>query len=545
MASLNTRNGVLGFDNALHLLRRTTYSPTKTLVNQFALLTAAEAADTLFSNPVYSVSEPLATDTSQKYIPTYYSPTVGSTSMNDYDRFYAVYSWWFYRAQKSTTIHSKMVEFLHTIFITNNQVERYQDFTYDYMALLEFYSTRSVKTLAKKMSRLNVMHYYLDNRLNTVGAPNENYAREFLELFTILKGPQDGQGSYTNYTEHDVQQAARVLTGFTTILESERLSYIDTECKIPLGKKVFANHDTGNKTFSSKFNNQTIQGATNEAAMDVELDTFIDMVFSQPTTAKNYARRMYRYFVSRNISTEIESDIITPLANNLIVTNYDIQSTMKMLLRSIHFYDEDDTTNGDEIIGGKIKSVLEFVLVMFSQFNIEGPNQNTHTQGFLQFYFYFLWYRSELAGQKIFMPPNVAGYPPIYEGPLYDKTWINSSNLKYRYSNFIDDLIQGITNLDAPPIIFDTVLYFRNSGNFSNPANATVLLNEFFQLCLVETPTGDRYTYFQQALLGNLSVINWQNEWNNYLATNNSTSVKIALDRFIKAIVKSPEYQLI
>ena len=55
------------------------------------------------------------------------------------------------------------------------------------MSLLEFYATGSIKSLAKKMSRVNDMLYYLDNRLNTAAAPNENYAREFLELFTILK----------------------------------------------------------------------------------------------------------------------------------------------------------------------------------------------------------------------------------------------------------------------------------------------------------------------------------------------------------------------
>lgn len=544
MASLTLRNGVLGIDNATHLLRRATYAPTKSLINQFAAYTTDQAVEALYTIPSYTILEPIATDTSQRYIATYNTPTVAPTTMDDYNRYYMVYAWWFHRAQKSVTIHSKVIEFLHTIFITNSSIDRRQDFTFDYMSLLEFYATGSIKTLAKKMTRVNDMLYYLDNRLNTVGAPNENYAREFLELFTILKGPQDGPGSYTNYTEHDVQQAARVLTGFTNIEENERMSYIDAESKIPLGKKIFANHDTGNKTFSSKFGNQTIVGASNVNEMDIELDAFIDMVFNQPTTAKNYARRMYRYFVSRNITAEIEDDIITPLADNLIVTNYDIQSTLKILLKSTHFYDEDDSISGDEIIGGKIKTPLELVLIMFNQFNIEGPNQITNPLGFLQCYFYNLWYRSALAGQTIFMPANVAGYPPLYETPNYDKLWINSSNLRYRYSIFIDDLVAG-QDFNGTLVQLDTVNYVRYSGYFTNPANSSTLLNEFFELCFVEIPVGVRYTFFQQALLGNLSVINWQNEWNNYIATNNSTSVRIALDRFIKALVKSPEYQLL
>lgn len=55
----------------------------------------------------------------------------------------------------------------------------------------------------------------MSNYLNVKNSPNQNYGREFLELFTILKGEQVAEGDYTNYTEHDVQQAARVLTGFT------------------------------------------------------------------------------------------------------------------------------------------------------------------------------------------------------------------------------------------------------------------------------------------------------------------------------------------
>lgn len=108
----------------------------------------------------------------------------------------------------------------------------------------------------------------------------------------------------------------------------------------------------------------------------------------------------------------------------------------------------------------------------------------------------------------------------------------------------IDSLIGGFT-YNGFQYKLDTVSYVRNSGDFSNPSNATLLINEFLELCFCDVPTGSRYTYFQQALLGNLSAINWQNEWNNYITTSNSASVKTALDRLVKAIVKSPEYQLL
>ena len=231
--------------------------------------------------PTYDLPEPIASDTGQKWIPTFYTPTITATTMDSNAQYYSIFSWSLRNAEKSTTIHPKLSLFLHSIFTINLiDVFGLNKFEYDYRALINFYAVGSIKTLAKKMTRLNAMHYHLDNRLNTAVAPNENYAREFLELFTILKGPQDGVGSYTNYSEHDVQQAARVLTGFTNINESQRMSYIDTECNIPLGRKVIGNHDTGNKIFSAKFGNQTIVGATTAAGMDVELDSFIDMVFN-------------------------------------------------------------------------------------------------------------------------------------------------------------------------------------------------------------------------------------------------------------------------
>lgn len=545
MASLTPRVGTLGFANAAHLLRRTTFNPNKTLINQLAAMTTDQAVDQLFTMPTYDLPEPIASDTGQKWIPTFYTPTITATTMDSNAQYYSIFSWSLRNAEKSTTIHPKLSLFLHSIFTINLiDVFGLYKFEYDYRALINFYAVGSIKTLAKKMTRLNAMHYHLDNRLNTAVAPNENYAREFLELFTILKGPQDGVGSYTNYSEHDVQQAARVLTGFTNINESQRMSYIDTECNIPLGRKVIGNHDTGNKTFSAKFGNQTIVGATTAASMDIELDSFIDMVFNQTETAKNYARRLYRYFVRRTIDTEVETDIITPLANNLLNNNYDLTSTTKILLKSVHFYDEDDTTVGDEIIGSKIKSPLELLLMINNQFKVNVVNPLTDPVAYVYFYYNYLWGRINLSGFPLYRPLTVAGYPPQYELPDYDKLWITTNNLKNRYLYSIDSLIGGFSN-NGFLFKLDTVSYVRNSGDFSNPANATTLVNEFLELCFCDIPTGSRYTYFQQALLGNLSAINWQNEWNNYITTNNSSAVKTAIDRFIKAIVKSPEYQLL
>ena len=123
------------------------------------------------------------------------------------------------------------------------------------------------------------MLLYLDNTTNNKNNPNENYAREFLELFTILKGPQIAEGNYTNYTENDIQQAAKVFSGIKT---KPLRDTIDPDTGIPFGYVNISQHDTGSKTFSNAFNNQTVTGGTDAAGVFDEIDEFVDMIFANP-----------------------------------------------------------------------------------------------------------------------------------------------------------------------------------------------------------------------------------------------------------------------
>ena len=119
-------------------------------------------------------------------------------------------------------------------------------------------------------------------------------------------------------------------------------------------------HDTDSKTFSSAFNNHTIQGGSTESGVVQEIDDFVEMIFSNPETAKAYCRKLYRFFVRREWNDDVENDIITPLSQHLIDSNYNLMSTVKILLNSEHFYDEDNSDVNDEIIGGMIKPPIQF-----------------------------------------------------------------------------------------------------------------------------------------------------------------------------------------
>ena len=120
---------------------------------------------------------------------------------------------------------------------------------------------------------------YLNGYLNQASAPDENYARELMELFTLGKGP----GS--QYTESDVKEAAKVLTGwqvntttYTTTFNSNR-------------------HSSVNKTFSSFFSGTIITGRTGATAGDLELNDLVNMIFAQQEVAKYIVRKFYRWFV--------------------------------------------------------------------------------------------------------------------------------------------------------------------------------------------------------------------------------------------------------
>ena len=322
MPSLIKKENILGYNNAYHLLRRTTYNITKNRIQQLALLTPNEAVDLLFTftNPV--PPGPLNAN-KETIIPTIAFPTITDTlntsDGEDFDKY-----WWMYQAMKDQSAQYKITFWLHLLFVTDDDFFSYANL--DYRELLRLHANGSLKDLAIRMTSNPRMLIYLGNNSNKKNSPNQNYAREFLELFTILKGPQIGTGDYTNYTEFDVQQTAKVFTGFTTTAaiwdRSTRLQFADPVTKIPKGHINVNNHDTTNKTFSAAFGGKTIVGGSTEATIQKELEDFVAMVFDQDETAKAYCRRMYRYFVGREISTEIETNVIIPLASNLKNNNY-------------------------------------------------------------------------------------------------------------------------------------------------------------------------------------------------------------------------------
>lgn len=209
------------------------------------------------------------------------------------------------------------------------------------------------KDLVIAVSKEPVMLQFLNNQQNKKEHPNENFARELMELFTIGRG---------NYTETDVKEAARAFTGW---------SY-DRNFQFRFNTR---NHDSGEKTFLGQAGN--FQG-----------EDIIDILLQQEETAKFITRKIYRYFVN----DQINESRVEQLASQFRQSDYNIELLMHSIFESDWFYDAEN-------IGCKIKSPVELIVGLNTVF---APEYNKPEA---------LHFLMKLLGQILFYPPNVAGWP--------------------------------------------------------------------------------------------------------------------------------------
>jgi len=454
-----------------------------------------------------------------------------------------VTAWWWFNATQEVSLKHKLTFFLHTSFtVGKDSGAGFSSNFFDHLRLLEHYALGNIKTLAKKVTVDNSMLNYLDNTSNNANNPNENYAREFLELFTILKGPQIGEGDYTNYTETDVQQAAKVLSGFKRQFNR---TIIDKDTNLPTGYGNKNRHDPSDKTFSHAFDHTVIKGRNTVSEMFEELDDFVEMVFAKEETAKSYCRKLYRFFVKSEWGEDVENDIIAPLAIILKEANYEIIPVIKALLTSSHFFDADDDNAENEIIGSIVKSPIQQFTEVLSLFNVTYPDPNTDPLRFYRnFYLYFV-HNAYLngAGMPFFNPDSVAGYPAHYQEPDFDRIWFSSNTLIARYK-MIESLIFGTNTISGGRNYaeLDTVKFVEE--NIEKPDNTEALITEISELLYPESIDEHRRDHFIKILLDGFNSGYWMEAWNQYLSSGDKTSVKTRLDPLIIAMINAAEFQL-
>ncbi|HAS46569.1 MAG TPA: DUF1800 domain-containing protein [Microscillaceae bacterium] len=263
------------------------------------------------------------------------------------------------------SLREKMTYFWHGHFACQN---RNIYFIQNQINTIRKHALGNFKDLVLAIAKDPAMLLFLNNQQNRKQHPNENFARELMELFTLGRG---------NYTEKDIKEAARAFTGWGINRRTYEFRFRGML------------HDFDDKTFLGKtgnFNGEDV----------------IDIILKQEQTARFITEKIYRFFVNDTP----DEKIINRLARKFYQSNYDIAALMRTIFTADWFYQKKN-------IGVKIKSPVELLVGIRRNFDIEFIKKNSSL--FIQ----------KVLGQVLLYPPNVAGWPG-------GQTWIDSSTLMFR-----------------------------------------------------------------------------------------------------------------
>ena len=389
------------------------------------------------------------------------------------------------------TIHEKMTFFWHNLLATQSWDVYFAKSSYRYLVTLRQFALGNYKAFIRAITTDPSVLIYLNGTFSRKEAPDENYARELQELFCIGKGP----GS--QYTEADVQNAARVLTGWAYNWQSYNnpgpvQSYFRSEW-----------HDTADKQFSSFYKNKVITGKTGAAGVE-ELDELLNMIFDTDEMPRYVCRRLYTFFVYPEISPAAEQNVIEPLAIFFRNSNFEILPTLKVLLSSAHFFDEAHW-------GAMIKSPLDHMIGLWRTMGVTNPYGGDLYKTF-KFHSSLLWNMASM-GLEIGDPPNVAGWAAYYQAPQFDKSWITTDTITKRAQINDSFLYWGLWG--NPLNKADLIAFVKK---LSNPADPNIVLMESAQLLLGIAISNEVLASLKIILLsGQQNDVYWSTAWNNHI----------------------------
>lgn len=592
--SLSLLTEPLGRKRAAHLLRRTCFGASIADIDIFAQLTPSEAFARLYDTTLPDPDLPIDPETGMEWV------TTGTSDANSEDfnlqRFLEA---WQIRQMLAADVNEdqklaysfreRITFFMHTLFTTKSSVVGSSRAIYFQNALFRKYAFDrddwsrpneedpelpdevipvNFVRLTNKMCVDNAMLVFLDGRLNVKGSPNENFARELIELYSIGRGlegnlPQsEFEGDYFNYTETDVQQAARVLSGFNV---DNSFSNIDDETDLPRGVirggTIASSHDNGAKVFSERFDNAeispdpllTVNGSPTEESLLDEIAQLIDLIYSKNETAVNICRRLYRFFVYHQISEAIQNDIIQDMADVFIANEFKLYPVLEALFTSREFY-EGVSGYHDDFFGSIIKSPIDLTIGFIKNFEIAVPDYPSAVADRYGFSLSLLgWIGAQ--GMDYYEPYEVAGYPAYHQYPIYNRSWITTNYLTQRYDFVADTLSGGVTDALGAPDLHAFVKANIEDSIARDAKSLIVALAEYFlpisdflsfENSSTSELTQERLSYFLDAFLyqNNIDVdpeAAWTARWDGELDLEVTSA---QLMNLFNALLQSPEYQL-
>lgn len=308
-------------------------------------------------------------------------------------------------------LRERMAMLWHNVIPVSSQESGNRGYrNYEYWSLLRAQALGRYDVLIHRMGTTQAMLKYLDGDLNRVGNPNENYARELLELFTMgILGP-DGT---PNYTQQDIAELARALTGWRALSEDLTATFSPSR------------FDDGEKT---------VFGVTGP----LDYDGAIALIFSARRSAVTHyvARRLYREFV-HDVPNE---QVVAELAATLDASDFEIAPAVRALLGSQHFF-------SDGAIAAKIKSPFEHMVGMLRTTGAADPADLTN----------LALRRMREAGQRPFDPPDVSGWEVgrrWLDTSALPARWITSDDILGR-SSIAQDFALSLPNPYDPYVLVD------------------------------------------------------------------------------------------
>ena len=276
-----------------------------------------------------------------------------------------------------------------TLFWSNHFVIEYKDvnqpaYLYQYYALIQSHALGNFKTFVSEMGLAPAMLRYLNGFENKKNSPNENYARELYELFTL------GEGN--GYIQEDITETARALTGYNRFK-----TYLGV---IEFNENSF---DKGSKTIFGRSGNWGYNDV-----IDILFEEKKDLI------ANFICNKIYRYFVS----PQLNSSVVSAMAETFKQNEFELKPVLKQLFKSEHFF---DSVNSNVII----KSPIDLMLGLHHSLSFEYKDNVDLELNFRN--------KCREMGQEVFSPVDVAGWQGNHD-------WINSETLPKRWE-FADYLL--------------------------------------------------------------------------------------------------------
>lgn len=443
--------GASNTDKLQHLFARASFGLTVPEIQLLSLSPPEQAVDTLLaeteipSPPGQWITEPFDFAAYRKL-----SPQEQRTFLQlNRERFEALRKWWFELMMGAAfNLREKMTLFWHGHFTSDFEAAALAQIMFKQNDTWRRHALGNFRMFLKKMYKDPAMLLYLNGVQNVAEAPNENFARELMELFTMGVG---------HYSENDIKEAARAFTGWQ----------IDTINWLPF--LYSPAHDYGTKTFLGQTGN-------------FDGDDIIDIILEQEVTAHFVCRKLYEFFVSR----ELDDGFIADLANTFRSNDYEIKPVLQQIFTSDVFY-------SDHAAASLIKTPLDLAISNARMLSIESANV------------FFLVYATAALDQELLNPPNVAGWPG-------QRSWINPTTYVLRNTVseiFVNENLFRDRETNEPPIRFDPLAF----GHSFALSGARQLAEAMTQHLLRMPISAETLDFLVDVLVGTADPNDWSLEY--------------------------------